>query len=633
MDSSRVLRGAGCGAIIVLLAVAVLAADGDGAWSWRWISPRPAGHTLQAVASDGALVVAAGRGPNLLVSGDGARWRLRSSEAGAELTSVAWGGGRWVAVGGLPSALGGPTFGAVVTSPDGETWTNLPGIQLPRLETVVWDGSRFLAAGRGVVLESATGELWTVHQLDSGWEIRDLAFDGGLYVAVGTTGDFHGGTLEPAFFTSGDCRTWSLGDFGSDLGDPHPEAIAWSGGRFVAAGWGAILVSDDGLSWSPTFTPEGRIHALVETAGGFVAFGSGGRSWFSRDGVEWEPSSVPGRGEVQAATWLQGRILAVGDNGLLAESFDGISWWRIDRRLVDFSSVAALARGRDRWVAVGIDRSLVTADGLSWQSSRLAEAQHLTGVVFDGRLFWAVDYHYGVFSSPDGMTWTHRFQPAGGVQLTAVAAGTGRLVAVGSASPQPGVSRSVVLVSEGGNVWRERETGRIQWGIKAVAWTGVEFVAVGIDGLILRSATGDSWEQLHVDPELNLWSVAGDSGRWVAVGERWQRPAAAVVGASGTTPQLIELPTAEVPWGLWIGRTAARWVITLSPHDLLLTSDDGYSWERVPTGLGIDPHVAFGSATELLVLGRSGAVVRGTLQSQPRAPTGRRLEAPDVPDE
>lgn len=96
-----------------------------------------------------------------------------------------------------PSSLDG-----FLASDDGETWTpvSVPE-ELPRTTRIVWTGSRFVAAGGRVVMESADGLTWSVVSRPS-FSIHDLGWAGNVLVAAGTWESY------PLVAVSRDGRVW-----------------------------------------------------------------------------------------------------------------------------------------------------------------------------------------------------------------------------------------------------------------------------------------------------------------------------------------------------------------------------------------------------------------------------------------
>lgn len=150
----------------------------------------------------GCPVTCAMDGAEVLASTDLESWQsVWYDESKAGLISVASSGNRLVATrcceASDPSNLDG-----FVASDDGETWTpvSVPE-ELPRTTRIVWTGSRFVAAGGRVVMESADGLSWSVISRPS-FSIHDLGWAGNVLVAAGMWESY------PLVASSRDGRTW-----------------------------------------------------------------------------------------------------------------------------------------------------------------------------------------------------------------------------------------------------------------------------------------------------------------------------------------------------------------------------------------------------------------------------------------
>src|SRR5690242_6868752 len=116
------------------------------------------------------IVLLAGCGGNSsspLPSPNGVSWTNRASGTTNKLNSVAYGGGLFVAVGGLPNfsvpVSGGNSSSSVsiLTSPDGVNWTSQPPITTFGLFGVIYGNGRFVAVGAMDILTSPDGIAWT----------------------------------------------------------------------------------------------------------------------------------------------------------------------------------------------------------------------------------------------------------------------------------------------------------------------------------------------------------------------------------------------------------------------------------------------------------------------------------------
>ena len=336
----------------------------------------------------------------------------------------------------------------VLTSADGTHWTEaIAPWQAPAALT--YGGGQYLVAGLGI-WSSPDFVSWTPRVPDN-LDLLDIAFAQDRFVAVG-----------PTILTSTDARTWtSLPNY-----LPSPlSGVAFGANIFVAVGQdGTVMTSGDGLHWTnPIPRPDSSFRAISYGNGRFLAIGTTVESrweltnnaYVSTDGSHWELAFTEKNGNdlwVDVA-WGNGRFVAVGWNTIWS-SADGLSWVAHDGY---YGGLRAVAWGAGRFVAVGgayYTAKYTTcyaviassADGFTWTRSSLPEpwasirnglyhGQPLSGIVYDGNSFIAVGtgpYFIGdvILSSPYGTNWTLRWEQDGR-GLNSIAAGNGRLVAVG----------------------------------------------------------------------------------------------------------------------------------------------------------------------------------------------------------
>lgn len=197
-------------------------------------------------------------------SSDGREWEVHDVPTVWPLSSVAWGEGVFVAVGGE---------GSLLTSVDGEAWVEQWSTTAADLERVAWDGHRFVVVGEGgTILSSADSVNWDPELSASTAHLFGVAGGDEAAVAIGDGG---------AILVTTDGRYWfaPLTGVTADL-----RSVAWNGRHFAAVGFdpgagdaaaaAVVLASADGLHWS-SFPIEAP--ALLSVAGngedGFIAAG------------------------------------------------------------------------------------------------------------------------------------------------------------------------------------------------------------------------------------------------------------------------------------------------------------------------------------------------------------------------
>jgi hypothetical protein len=476
-------------------------------------------ETLWAVTYGRGLFVAAGdrsRRPFFLTSPNGVAWTERSLEVShrLHLEDIAYGNGRFVAVGGdddehavaitssdgvtwtthrveargglfLALAFGNGTFvgvasAEVLTSPDGVTWTPQPLPFDAFITDVIYDGSGFVACGSENTFTSPDGASWSVHPQEPGFFANRMAAGAGVITAVGPhfiQTSLDGGVTwtdrSAVPRRNGESREYQTvaygkkgfvthGFNGTVLTSPNgevwtsrtaPASRYWTGvtsgdGYFCAVGRdGAVALSTDGVRWTNQggFDPQGRIGieptSIVWGNGLFVVVDDLGLAYTSPDCARWSTSD-PGGG-----AWLfedvshgDGFFVAVGqdvstDAALIAVSVDGSHWQRRDVGLD--ASLESVAHGDGRWLAVGSRQedgafqALISDDsGLTWTPGTTSNPPPdvFSDVIHTPGVFTAVGF--SVWTSPDGLDWTQRFESDR--FLFGVAYGDGRFRAVGS---------------------------------------------------------------------------------------------------------------------------------------------------------------------------------------------------------
>jgi uncharacterized membrane protein len=172
----------------------------------------PGTYSLQVRASSGSLTKTANL--SLTVT---AAWTLRN--LGNLLFGVTYGNSLFVAVG---------DYGAILTSPDGETWTaqNLGTDNF--FNGVTYENGLFVAVGGdGTILTSPDGETWTAQNSGTSESLLEATYGNGRFVAVGWSG---------TILTSPDGETWTAQN--SPTGYPL-FGVTYGNGRFVAVGGSA----------------------------------------------------------------------------------------------------------------------------------------------------------------------------------------------------------------------------------------------------------------------------------------------------------------------------------------------------------------------------------------------------------
>ncbi len=233
-------------------------------------------------------------------------------------------------------------------------------------------------------------------------------------------------------------------------------------------------------------------------------------------GAIWTPGNNLGSTNILGVSYGSTVGVAVGANGAIFTSTDGISWIAQASPTPSVNLNAVVYSGN--YVAVGTAGTiLLSGDTVNWSQEVSATGNDLYGVTFGGGLYIATGAHGTILTSGDGGTW---ITIATGTTnaLYAAAYGNGRYVAVGA--------HGVMLTSIDGSNWQAVNSGTtldLRGGAygtilatpTANAFTG--FVAVGASGTMVASPDGVTWTAERPITPNDLKAV--DFGRqFVAVG-------------------------------------------------------------------------------------------------------------------
>jgi len=210
--------------------------------------------------------------------------------------------------------------GAILTSPDGLTWTARTSPVTRRLRAIVGTPSQFIAVGEaGNMVGSTDGAAWFARPSGVAHTLRGIAVSpAGHFAAVG-------GESASLVLHSADGVNWRSA---SVLGTARLRAVAWGGDRFLAVGAnGAAYTSPDGQAWTPRATgATERLDGVLWTGSVFQVISERGLVYSSPDGIAWTVSSARPPAWAEAFAWDGTRHLVVGAAGRIALAGSGASW-------------------------------------------------------------------------------------------------------------------------------------------------------------------------------------------------------------------------------------------------------------------------------------------------------------------
>lgn len=248
-------------------------------------------------------------------------------------------------------------------------------------------------------------------------------------------------------------------------------------------------------------------------------------SYTSPGGVTgWSPATTLPAGLTNLTSVIHdgASFIALGDNGSIIRSTDGLTWEAATAIAGPPATMNALTVGAGAYVAVGNSGEIytnTTADiSAAWtlQTQTSGTTENLYGVSYLNGKFIAVGASGVLLTSTDAIIWTRQTSNAGANTLRQVAYGAGTYVAVGNAD--------VIVSSTDAITW---ELPHADPTIGAESFHAItfgpdaQFIAVGTVGTIIYSTTGadGSWAETQAKAgSKNLNSIA-PSAVFIAVGD------------------------------------------------------------------------------------------------------------------
>ncbi|ULQ54913.1 hypothetical protein KJS94_09710 [Flavihumibacter rivuli] len=272
----------------------------DSAITWRNYVLSPFGILNKAIWANN-LFVAIGEGGRIMTSPNGEIWTDRESKTNANLRSICWSGNQFIAVG------PGPT---IISSPNGIDWNvrKQENTSMKHLSGVCWTGSQFIAVGgqyttlaHGLIMTSADGINWNEQPpIILRGELKSVAWSGNKAVTVGEvaieapTGGFN---MEPLILSSIDGLNWTQQSVSMTNKVPLIE-VNWFKDKFIAlGGFGlqgpgmnqgvTIISSVDGNAWNTVSTLPANfsMKTMIQVGNKYVGAGIGIHT--SPDLINW----------------------------------------------------------------------------------------------------------------------------------------------------------------------------------------------------------------------------------------------------------------------------------------------------------------------------------------------------------
>ena len=567
-------------AVVVIFGKASAQAQLD----WRLVNPK-----LTSAAYGNSRYVVLEERNWIWTSDDMSIWSRHSIGFDSSPTSVAFGNGAFVTVGG---ANGG---GFILRSTNGVDWSEQSFADGSKrifvaMTSVVFVNGQFMAVGGcvnfyglGVILSSPDGVTWTEQfgtpfagGFVGGPGVCGVAFGNNTYVAVRA-----GQVISPPVTFYGDIIGSTNSSPWTEIDGPTPGVlwdVVFGNATFVAVGDAGVRTSTGGRWASLTNSPALRSVAFGK--GIFVGIGVAGDIKWSADGLSWTNQPSGTAAPLSRVVFINNRFVALGDSATILSSPDGIEWHLLQSNYA--APFGGIAFGKGVFVASGWSSMKTSSNGLAWTVSPVGTNILLKQVAYGADKFVVVGVSYGpaqadeaaLLTSPDGVAW-HRPPLPFAYEFSSVIFAK-ELFVVGAGYHTP------LMISRDGEAWEIRDQ-KVQ--ATVVAYGNGTFVGLGGGlGSPWRSPDGIAWEASNPQatfPGVEAGGLAFGKGVFVAVDPNLARDYNSRIFTS----------TNGLEWQL---RLATKWpeayhtvnyvngVFIAGGEGVIATSLDGLTWTRRP---------------------------------------------------
>ncbi|MEW6158598.1 MAG: Calx-beta domain-containing protein, partial [Verrucomicrobiota bacterium] len=431
--------------------------------------------------------VAVGEQERIISSVDGQNWQVRRapSESTRHLQDVVFGNGTWVAVGYDQADFWSERTGAIIYS---------DGLAAGRLSfasaTVSVPNASGLVEVEVKRTAGATGPLSVKYQTSDG-----TAVAGADYEASSGTLFWQDGDVLPQLIRvrilpangSESAETFSISlsepSNGGALGSPALVVVTIAAAQQGTAEW---------ANRYPALQGE-RPNAMARGTNRLVAVGDNGTVATSNDGLSWIDRNSGTTQHLNGIAFGNGRFVAAGQGGVILWSHDGVEWMSSDSALSQDLNEIAFANGK--FVVVGAGGLIASsADGAQWNAMAPRTTADLKGASFGGGRWLVTGTEGAVLISMDNaQSWELRPAPTiAGIDLGRNAFGNGTFAVL--------TSRGFHLTTSDGVNWKPRLADvRLNTELSAVlnsiSFIGEKFAIASSEGVIYTSSDAITWER------------------------------------------------------------------------------------------------------------------------------------------
>jgi len=584
------------------------------AQAWQNLFPSFSGLTFGAdkfvaVSSDGVVMV-------LDKNGDEQQMHFNPNT----LYSIAFGNGIFLLTHSVTN-VGTARSSSLISSPTNMNWVPVRSSSFNACKKVTFGNGIFVGVGEGNKIFVYDEEEW--EELDNESSLANITHSTtspNRFVAVGST---------IISSTNTTARNWnspqvsnqnfSVAAFGTIDGSP----------RFVAYGYTGSTVSlftsdnSNGTNWtqqSSTNIPAGMAD-MTWGNGTFAAVGANGTIAVSSDGISWNTTLSGAGDDFKAVRYGDGVFIALGTGGSVYTSDDkGNSW---NPKVIGHSiSYRHITFGGGLYMAVGDNGALVSSDGKNWTKKYADGLKGLIGVTYGDNMFVAVSSTGGIFATKNnGDEWEMVDPPVGGDTLVGVAYND--VIKCFVAMGKTGAPYPAIYTSDDGLKWTRHSGQTVTWNNMnvqptSIVFAGGKFWAGSTESGQIYTSDNIGTQWTIVEPPafsgMIVTSITYANGKFTGVLEASSVGAGNMLfssnDAAGTQWQTFPLPPSPIKSVTYAGGH----YIAVGDSGKIFTSTTGQSWSMRTRMTNRNLTTVYGDENNvLLAAGANGAMLYSTI--------------------
>ena len=304
----------------------------------------------------------------------------------------------------------------VMTSTGGSNWIELSSTTCENgLNAVTCGKGLYVAVGDfGSIVISTNTTNWTAVTPDRRGFIVAMACNTNLCVASAETVWYSWGFPDFSTIVSTNGLDWTVSGYGPIFySDSFPgfasiTSLACSSSNFVGVCSAGVVTTSDGVDWVTNSISSNSLNGVNYANGQYFAVGNNGSIYSSADGLNWSDFSINSSGALYATAFGNGMYLTAGT--VVASSHDGITWALASTNPP--AVVSKLVFGDGLFVGASYSGNILcSSNGITWQIQFTEPSgEAFSGIAFSGGTFLAISGRSGaIFESSDGLHW----QPTG----------------------------------------------------------------------------------------------------------------------------------------------------------------------------------------------------------------------------